>query len=309
MRWRFGSFSLVHTPKPLTQNVAVQWSNNSGTVELETLYQTTVTNIVPLNRKTVMAPFTVTGPYQFAPSSTGDIVGGTCQYWLQSDGQNVPTFAAGLTESNDSTGYDGRVGIVNIIKFWSDGIFKWYSISQPAGQQPTWFSVGLTFPNKAGPFGITKSAIAESYWSNNNTAFAEQMSSAQAIPANKAGRLVVRTDDTQVIGFTTSAIAVPYTQFQYRAFFVATGEFYTDSTIGSANVVQNGTTSITDVFIRMIRSSSGVVTVETSLDQITWLLRRTFATTSTSLLYVAADMTGTAGATRQLDIISFEVEA
>jgi hypothetical protein len=308
MRWRFGNFSLVHTPKPLTQNVTVQWGNNSGTVELETLYQTTVTNVVPLNRKTVMAPFTVTGPYQFAPSSTGDIVGGTCQYWLVADGTNSPTFAAGLTESNDSTGYDGRIGIINVIKFWADGAFKWYSISQPAGQQPTWFSVALTFPSQSvGANSLTQSG--NSYWSNNTTNWNAQMSSAQAIPANKAGRLVVRADNDQIIGLTTSATFVPYTQFQFRAWCFSDGNFYTDSTIGSASPVASGATPLFDVFVRFVRSSAGVVTVETSLDQVTWLLRRTFAITSLATLYVAADLSGTSGATRQLDIISFEVEA
>ncbi len=91
---------------------------------------------VPLSFSGVsyMPPQTVSAVLNFTPAA-GAVKNALVYLPLTANGTNVPTFP-GFLEWGGSQGWDNRNGILNIVQFFYDGFFSWYSITQAATATP-----------------------------------------------------------------------------------------------------------------------------------------------------------------------------
>jgi hypothetical protein len=258
---------------------------------------------VPFNKIGVAhATQTVAGLITFTIAAGVKVPGAVAIYRLVADGINNPSFSA-FKIINTDTGYDNRSGIVNVIKFMFDGVDHWVEIWQEKGILPTFQSIGLTFPTRA---GVTITNVGQVYTPASSAAsFDAFMSSAQAIPQNKAGRITVKVQDTTMVALCDTTIAESWTtnNFEYFAWRAATNAF--SGTLVTA-VVDSGVAMPNPCWLRLTRSSAGVVTAECSSDGTTWTLYRTYATSTLLPLWVTCNLSGSGQKT--LEVIAFEVE-
>jgi hypothetical protein len=254
---------------------------------------------IPANRANYFATFSIAGPLSFvAPASPS--IGTRSTYRLIANGIDVPAIPTTFLERSDSVGLDNRNLLLNIYEFEYDGNNWWYRVTQAKGALPAMISATLTFPNRTA--GIVQSG--QIYSSSIAGAWTAQMVSAQTIPANKAGRITVLVDDNMLIGLNDVATVQSYPNFEYKT-WVGSGLVFTDTI--PASLASAGAVGNLNVYLRLTRSSNGVVTVESSPNNSTWTLQRTFGNINQGALYLAADLSADT-ATRQLEIIAFEIE-
>jgi hypothetical protein len=258
---------------------------------------------VPFNKISVAyATQTVSGPITFTIAAGAKLPGAIAIYRLVADSINEPVFT-GFKVVNTDTGYDNRGGIVNVIKFMFDGTDQWVEIWQEKGALPTFNSIGLTFPTRA---GNTITNIGNIYTPNSSAGnFDAYMSSAQAIPQGKAGRVTVKVADVVMIALCDTAISENWTSnnFEYFA-WNASGTAYSGSL--ASTIVDGGVAMTNPGWLRFTRNSAGTVTIECSNNGTAWTLYRTFATTTLLPLWVTCNLSGLGQKT--LEVILFEVE-
>jgi hypothetical protein len=245
---------------------------------------------------------TVSGPIAFTIAPGTKLPGAIAIYRLTADGINTPIFT-GFKIINTDIGYDNRIGIINVIKFTFDGLDHWVEVWQEKGALPTFNSIGLTFPTRS---GNTITNVGNIYTPASSAgSFDSFMSSAQAIPQNKAGRVTVKVADVVMVALCDTAIAESWTSnnFEYFA-WNASGTAYSGS-LASA-VVNSGVAMTNPGWLRFSRNSTGVVTIECSNNGTAWTLYRTFATTTLLPLWVTANLSGSGQKT--LEVVAFEVE-
>ena len=244
----------------------------------------------------------VSGAITFTIAAGAKIPGAIAIYRLVADGINTPNFSA-FKVVNTDTGYDNRINVVNVIKFTFDGVDHWVEIWQEKGALPTFNSIGLTFPTRA---GNTITNVGNVYTPASSAGnFDSFMSSAQAIPQGKAGRVTGKVQDTTMVALCDTAIAESWTSnnFDYFAWRATANAF--SGTLGTA-VVDSGVAMSNPGWLRLTRNSTGTVTAECSSDGTTWTLYRTFANTTLVPLWVTCNLSGLGQKT--LEVIAFEVE-
>lgn len=258
---------------------------------------------VPFNKIGIAhATHTVSGPITFTIAAGSKIPGAVAIYRLIADGINTPDLSA-FKVVNTDTGYDNRNGVVNVLKFTFDGIDHWLEAWQEKGALPAFNSIGLTFPTRS---GNTITNVGQVYTPASSAGnFDSFMSSAQAIPQGKAGRITVKVQDTTMVALCDTAIAESWTtnNFDYFVWRATTTAF--SGTLGTA-VVDSGVAMSNPGWLRLTRNSTGVVTAECSSDGTNWTLYRTYATTTLVPLWVTCNLSGLGQKT--LEVIAFEVE-
>jgi hypothetical protein len=227
---------------------------------------------------------TVVAPVTFTIDSTGAIPGATTTVRLIADGVNTPTFT-GFT-ALESLRYNNTAGAVNIVQFTTLGAvgsLEYYvSFTQPI--------TDLSQPLLFGTRTAAIAASANTYTASGTfAAWSEFMLSTRSLPANTAGAVMMEMSaevHTPVLGFNTSNVNQGYTNYEYLAWFGG----------GSLNVGTNGGNLVLAVaskgankWMRLQRSSTGVVTCALSLDKVTWTTVYTWAGTSTSQMWANAN--------------------
>lgn len=116
---------------------------------------------------TAMATHTVVAPIVFTKVTAGALPGYGTIVRLIANGTNAPSFSA-FQESTGSSGYDNSAGILNVISFFFDGVYYWYSVFQEVGAVP----VDMTAPvfASAQVTNVDKNKIAITYAEALNTA-------------------------------------------------------------------------------------------------------------------------------------------
>jgi hypothetical protein len=261
---------------------------------------------VPFNNAvTAFEPLAVSGGVNFTVAAGAAYPGARAIYRLIANGTNLPTFA-GFKEASDSPGYDNRNTIVNTIQFEFDGVDYWYKVTQQKGALPTMVPIALTFPNRAGP---TISQSGQVYSSTVTTGnFDAIMSSAQAIPQNRAGRITVRSNGT-LIALCNTNVAESYTVGNYEYYLWQSPPNAWTGTGATANIQNSGVPTAYNDFLRLERSNSGVVSAYVANNvNGPWTLVRTFGATSLEPLYVTCGLSGAITQSNGVEIVSFEVE-
>jgi hypothetical protein len=258
---------------------------------------------VPLNKIGVAhTTQTVSGAITFTIAPGTKLPGAVAIYRLLADGVNTPNFSA-FKVVNTDIGYDNRINIVNVIKFTFDGTDHWVEIWQEKGVLPSFNSIGLSFPTRA---GVTITNVGNVYTPASSVgSFDAFMSSAQAIPQGKAGRVTVKVQDATMVALCDTAIAESWTtnNFEYFIWRATANAF--SGTLGTS-VVDSGVAMPTPCWLRLTRANTGVVTAECSNDGVNWTLYRTYATTTLVPLWVTCNLSGLGQKT--LEVIAFEVE-
>lgn len=245
---------------------------------------------------------TVPGSITFTIASGTKLPGSRCLYTLIANGTNIPDFSA-FTESSESFGYDGRTGVINYIQFYFDGVRHTYKIWQDKVIPQAYTNIALSFPNKSGT-AITQNGQIYTGTSTITTEFNSYMSSAQAIPANKAGRLTARVSLLALVGLGDTNTAESYLSdnLDYYVWQNSDNFIYTGS-LNRFNYVKSNIATAPLMYVRLTRSSLGVVTIESSTDNNTWNLVRTYTNTFLGALYVTVNLAGA----KTFEVISFEV--
>lgn len=289
------------TTESLVGDHVAEFPNDSGRVGLFDPLTQSFIAAVPFKKPSVAhATHTVAGAITFTIAAGAKLPGAIAIYRLVADGINTPNFSA-FKVINTDTGYDNRSGIVNVIKFTFDGIDHWIEVWQEKGILPSFNSIGLTFPTRA---GNTITNVGNIYTPATSAAsFDSFMSSAQAIPQGKAGRITVKVADVAMVALCDTAIAESWTTNNLDYFAWTSPAF---SGYQGTAVVNSGITVTNPGWLRLTRSNSGVVTAECSNDGVNWTLFRTYATTTLVPLWVTANLSGSGQKT--LEVIAFEVE-
>lgn len=291
------------TTASLVGDHVAEFPDDSGRVGLFDALTQSFVAAVPFKKPIVAhATHTVSGPIVFTIAAGPKLPGAIVIYRLVADGINTPNFSA-FKVVNTDTGYDNRINIINVIKFTFDGIDHWIEIWQEKGALPSFNSIGLTFPTRA---GNTITNVGNIYTPASSAAsFDSFMSSAQAIPQNKAGRITVKVADVTMIALCDTAIAESWTSNNLDHFvWNASGTAF--SGYQGTAVVNSGVAMTNPGWLRLTRSSTGSVTAECSNDGVNWTLYRTYATTTLVPLWVTANLSGLGQKT--LEVIAFEVE-
>jgi hypothetical protein len=250
--------------------------------------------------ETVFASHTVAAAITFTIAAGAKMPGATTIYRLVANGVNVPNLAA-FKALNTDAGYDNRLNVINVIKFTFDGADHWVEVWQEKGVLPTLQAIALTFPTRA---GNTITNVGQVYTpAASATTFDSFMCSAQAIPANKAGRIVVKTADVNIVALCDTAVAESWTSNNLDYFMWSSPAFtgYRGTAVVNSNVAVSN-----PGWFRLTRNSAGTVTAESSNDGTSWTLIRTYAVTTLVPLWVTCNLSGSGQKT--LEIISFEVE-
>jgi hypothetical protein len=188
-----------------------------------------------------------------------------------------------------------------VIKFTFDGVDHWVEIWQEKGVLPTFNSIGLTFPTRA---GVPITNVGNIYTPASSAGnFDAIMSSAQAIPQGKAGRITVKSADVNIVALCDTAIAESWTTNNLDYFVWSSPAF---SGYQGTAVINSGIAVTNPGWFRLTRSSAGVVTAECSNDGTAWTLFRTYAATTLAPLWVTCNLSGLGQKT--LEVIAFEVE-
>jgi hypothetical protein len=298
-----GAFRARFMPGTLTADRQYDYPDDDGQVVLVNPATQTFAAAVSFRKISIAyATQAMSGSITFTIAPGTKLPGAVAIYRLVADGINTPSFSA-FRVVNTDTGYDNRSGIVNVIKFTFDGTDHWFEIWQEKGALPTFNSIGLTFPTRA---GVTITNVGQVYTPASSAAsFDAFMSSAQAIPQNKAGRITVKVADVAMVALCDTAIAESWTtnNFEYFGWRATTNAF--SGSLGTA-VVDSGVAMTNPGWLRLTRASTGFVTAECSNDGTTWTLYRTFATPTLVPLWITCNLSGSGQKT--LEVIAFEVE-
>lgn len=309
MRYRQGSFNTRITCNTLTVNQNQALPNKSGVTVIAELPES-FNAVVPLQGNTSFPTQTVAGAIGFTLSSAVKSACAKTTYRLTANGVSIPTFT-GFTEAGDSLGYDNRSGILNVITFEWDGVTAWYRVHQAKFALPTLSTIAITFPSRNAK--ITQDGTNTNVYSNNGLSaegFTAFMTSAQTIPAGKSGRVTFRGNQLTMVGFNNTNTLEDFNGYEYAVYGNSDNLVYTvvAGINGSTTVLNSGISIGTGlIFYRLTRSSSGVVTAETSTNGTSWTLVRTFAQTFTGQLWVNACLAGNTS-TRSMELMSFEIE-
>jgi hypothetical protein len=302
-RGRNGNFSIRELMSTLTANRVHTRADDDGQIALVNVATQAFAAAVPFRKLAVAhATQTVSGAITFTIAAGTKLPGAVAIYRLIADGINTPDFSA-FKVINTDTGYDNRVGIVNVLKFTFDGTDHWVEIWQEKGVLPTFNSIGLTFPTRA---GVTITNVGNIYTPASSAGnFDAFMSSAQAIPQGKAGRITVKVQDTTMLALCDTSIAESWTtnNFEYFVWRATTNAF--SGTLGTT-VIDSGVAMTNPGWLRLTRASSGTVTAECSNDGVSWTLFRTYATSTLVPLWVTCNLSGLGQKT--FEVIAFEVE-
>jgi hypothetical protein len=126
--------------------VVVEDAGGGGSTSNPIAYQTSV----PFTASGDMGTHYVSGATAFTPNTGGAVTNSSVSVLLVSNGANVPTFV-GFSEWASSFGYDnGVAGLVNVVRFWYDGVAYRYEISQPAVNTP------VSVPDTAPPTTVAR---------------------------------------------------------------------------------------------------------------------------------------------------------
>lgn len=248
----------------------------------------------------VFATHTVAGPITFTIAAGLKLPGATAIYRVIANGVNVPNTAAFKLLNTDS-GYDNRSGVVNVFRFMFDGVDHWVETWQEKGVLPTLQSIALTFPTRAGNTIANTGNIYTPTASG--ASFDSFMSSAQAIPANKAGRITVKVADVVIVSLSDTAIAESWTSNNLDYFVWASPAF---SGYRGTAVVNSGVAVSNPGWFRLTRDNAGVVTAECSNNGTNWTVFRTYSVPTLVPLWVTCNLSGLGQKT--LEVVAFEVE-
>lgn len=298
-----GTFRARISALGITADRQITCPDDSGQIALVNVATQTFAAAVSFKKMSIAyATQTVAGAITFSIAAGTKLPGAVAIYRLVADGINTPNFSA-FKVVNTDTGYDNRINVVNVIKFTFDGVDHWVEIWQEKGALPTFNSIGLTFPARAGVTINNAGAVYTPVSSAGN--FDAFMSSAQAIPQNKAGRITVKVQDTTMVALCDTAIAESWTTNNFDYFVWRATSTAFSGTLGTA-VVDSGVAMPNPCWLRLTRNSAGVVTAECSSDGIGWTLYRTYSTTTLVPLWVTCNLSGLGQKT--LEVIAFEVE-
>lgn len=207
-------------------------SGSAATATLDLSGHTYVNADVPLTANTVFSAGT-------------KVAGGQIYLRLVADAVHAPTFAA-MLEHGSSQGWDGRVGVVNIVLVWYDGVGVWYSITQAANASavlPTAPAItsapAVTLAQVGSPVTWTAAAASGSPLPTitydvliGGTVVAANATSGSYTPTASGGSLVVRATATNASGSITSSST---------AVTVATAPVATAPTVTAAPAVSSAT--------------------------------------------------------------------
>jgi hypothetical protein len=245
---------------------------------------------------------TMSGSITFNIGAVPKLPSAVAYYRLIGDGIgtiNVDAFKV----VNTDTGFNPGLNVLNVVKFTFDGTDHWVEIWQEKGALPSFQPIGLTFPTRA---GVTITNVGNIYTPASSAGnFDAFMSSAQAIPQGKAGRITVKVADTTMVALCDTAIAESWTANNFEYFIWRATSTAFSGTLGTT-VVDSGVAMTNPGWLRLTRASTGVVTAECSSDGTNWTLFRTYATTTLVPLWVTCNLSGLGQKT--LEVITFEVE-
>lgn len=78
----------------------------------------------------------ITGPLLFTPNIVNPVIGVESSVLLISNGTNVPIFSGFSSWISDFGFNNSQANLVNLVRFWYDGITYRYEISQPSVNTP-----------------------------------------------------------------------------------------------------------------------------------------------------------------------------
>lgn len=232
---------------------------------------------------TVYSEHTLTGATTFTINSTGAIPGATAILRLVGNGSAVPDFTA-FKHSTGSSGWDGRVGILNIVMAFYDGANYWYTVFQEQEATPTPPPYEtLQFPTRQ------NINLASGIYSTTSTDWLVTfMLSNKKIPSGQTGWFGVelsQANEGVMLGFNTSNSNQGYDNQEFFAW--ANGASYFRGFNGG-NIANAGGNPTTSSWFRLWRDgSAGTVKLQTSADSgDTWSDLYTYPTTSTADLFL-----------------------
>ena len=259
------------------------------------MFISTFSSIVPFNGNISYATHVVSAGITFSITTAAKVAGSQTTYRLQADGINAPNFAP-FKMLSGSFNYDNRAGIINLITFSYDGNAYYYSIMQEKGQLPFFSTIPITFPTKSAGVGNS----GNTYWGS-GAPFADTIVSAQTIPANKDGRVIVYMDHTTLLGLNNSAAIQTFPTWEFYVWINgAGGNIYSGST-GTA--IQSSYSSIGRTYFKIERLAGVVKAYYRIILGGPWILFRTFSGISTDALHITQGLTSGVSS----DIISLEV--
>jgi hypothetical protein len=237
----------------------------------------------------------------FVPGIGAKIPGATVICRVLGNGRNLPVFQ-GFQELNDSAGFDGRDGVLNLIQLRFDGVDCWYTIAQAKVLNRATYPIALQFLSRTE--GIVQDG--SSYQADRGGQFEQYMASSQSIPAGKDGQITVCLNNATMLGFKATAQAEPHGTWRYKVWPGATTYY-----AGTADraPIDTGVRCLGQNWLRLSRQA-GVIRTEAASDGQTWTLVQEFSVPSSETLYIAAALTPADAMTaRSLKVIGFEVAA
>jgi hypothetical protein len=245
----------------------------------------------------------------FMPGIGAKVPGATVICRVLGNGRNLPVFQ-GFQELNDSAGFDGRDGVLNLIQFRFDGVDCWYTIAQAKVLQRATYPIALQFLSRTE--GIVQEGSTyqaddlRSVVDHRGGQFEQYMASSQSIPAGKDGQITVCLSHATMVGFKATAQAEPHATWRYKV-WPATTTYYcgTDDRVA----IDTGVRCLGQNWLRLSRQA-GVIRAEAAPDGQTWTLVQEFSAPSSEALYIAAALTPADATTaRSFKVMGFEVAA
>jgi hypothetical protein len=281
---------------------SVEFPDDSGQVSLIDAAAQTFVAAVPFRKARIAHQTqTISGPITFTIGAGTKLPGAVAYYRLIGDGIstiNVDAFKV----VNTDTGFNPGLNVLNVVKFTFDGTDHWVEIWQEKGVLPSFQSIGLPFPVRA---GNTITNVGNIYTPASSAGNFDSFMSGLAIPQWKAGRVTVKVQDITMVALCDTAIAESWATNNFEYFIWRGTSTAFSGTLGTP-VVDSGVAMTNPGWLRLTRASTGVVTAECSSDGINWTLFRTYATTTLVPLWVTCNLSGLGQKT--LEVIAFEVE-
>lgn len=223
---------------------------------------------------TVLQVYSVVGPINFTFDASGAQPGSSTIVRLYADGVNSPTFS-GMRTLNASSGYDGRIGILNVLEFFWDGANCWVSIYQEENA-----SSFLSFSTRTA--GI--SLAGTTYTNTTVNMFTEYMLADKFLPAGSDGWVAIDSPPTgsvsSVLGLNASNLNQSYVGAYEYFVWSSSGTFYIGT--NGAGATNTGVTSRNRYRLRRL---SGTISAEWSTDGLVWNNFYTWPGSNSSNLY------------------------
>lgn len=142
-------FGDTENSRLISSNIAINYINPSSGATGSNEYGAVFNPIISLDKpERYYSDTPVTGALSFSLAES-PLTGSNVLAPLIANGANAPVFLAPLLQHNSDAGYDNRVGILNLVRFWYDGARAWYSISHQVGATPAPSLLSATIENAA----------------------------------------------------------------------------------------------------------------------------------------------------------------